>query len=454
MWITVAVNLIQYSLVAFIFYKLWQASARLTQKRFLAIALAVAFLCRLFWVIYAPYEPTADYLWYHQRAIDLSQGLVYGVNGQPTAFWPVGYPFFLSLIYRVFGAKIIFGQLVNIFLGCLSVYITYTIAQRFFAERVARCAVIMMSLFIGQIYYTALLCSEILSQTLFLLALSLGLRAVSQKRQALWLLLTGFCTGLGVLTRPVVGIVVLSLLLIWMIQGVGLLKSLVNTAIVSLALCATIAPWTIRNYGVFHQFVPVSTNAGVSFWEGNNPYATGGYHFTDPSKRAEIVEIADEISRGREGFRQGFAFVRQQPLQWLRLLVKKPYYLYESDEQGLWFSFVKQGKEQPEVARWLYALWVKPAYACYGAVLLLACFGVFRVLGFGDRECRNSMSVVVIPTLLLTLFYIFFHTENRYNHTIMPLVVIASASGLFHFAHFLSSRKSAGEISAVEQVAK
>jgi 4-amino-4-deoxy-L-arabinose transferase-like glycosyltransferase len=454
MWITVAFNLIQYSLVAFIFYKLWQASAKLTQRGFLTMAVAVAFLCRLLWVIYAPYEPTADYLWYHQRAIDLSQGLVYGVNGQPTAFWPVGYPFFLSLIYRAFGAKILFGQLVNVFLGCLSVYFTYLIAQRFFSERVARCAVIIMSLFIGQIYYTALLCSEILSQTLFLLSFTLGLRALSEKRQTLWLLLTGFSIGLGVLTRPVVGIVVLSLLLIWLIQGVGMVKSLMSTAIVSMAMCATLAPWTIRNYGVFHQLVPVSTNAGVSFWEGNNPYATGGYHFTDPSKRAEILEIPDEISRSKAGFRQGFAFIRQQPVQWAKLLVKKPYYLYESDEQGLWFSFVKEGEERPEVARWLYALWVKPAYAYYGTVLLLACFGVFRALGFAAREQRNSMSVVVIPTLLLTLFYIFFHTENRYNHTVMPLVVIASASGLFHFAQFLSSRKSAGEISAVQQIAK
>jgi 4-amino-4-deoxy-L-arabinose transferase-like glycosyltransferase len=445
MWITVAGNLIQYGLIAFILYKLWQFGERLDQKRFLLIVLAGAFLLRLLWVLYVPYEPTSDYLWYHQRAIDLSQGQVYGVNGQPSAFWPVGYPFFLSLIYRVFGARLIFGQLVNILLGCLSVYLTFLLAQRFFSERIARAAALIMALFIGQIYYTALLCSEILSQTLFLLGLYLGLRAVAEKRPLLWLLLSGLCTGLGVLARPVVGVIVPALLLVWLFQRVGLVRSLVSAALVSLALCLTIAPWTIRNYRVFHQFVPVSTNAGIGFWWGNNLNATGSFHLYDYAESQELMNLPGETERNRESFRRGFAFIRQHPLQWAKLLVKKPYYLYESDEQGLWFSFVREGREQPGVARWLYALWVKPAYAYYGAVLLLACFGVFYALKFADRERRIAMSIVVIPTLLLSIFYVLFHTENRYNHTIMPLVTIASASGLFALVEFFTQRRIQGD---------
>jgi 4-amino-4-deoxy-L-arabinose transferase-like glycosyltransferase len=354
----------------------------------------------------------------------------------------------------VFGAQILFGQLINIFLGCLSVYLTFLIAHRLFAERIARCATLIMALFIGQIYYTALLCSEILSQTLFLLALYLGVKALSEKREFLWLLLTGVCLGLGVLTRPVVGILVPSLFLIWLIQRLGIIRSIRSVAVVSIALCLTIMPWTIRNYRIFHQIVPVSTNAGVSFWEGNNPYATGGYHFTDPSKRLEILDIPDEVNRSKEGFRQGFAFIRQHPWQWAKLLIKKLYFLYESDEQGLWFSFLKAGQEQPQMARWLYALWVKPAYAYYGAVLLLACFGALYSLKFGNQEKRMAMGVVLIPTLFLTLFYVLFHTENRYNHTIMPLVAIASASGLLQVARFVSSRNLRSDISEAEQIAK
>jgi hypothetical protein len=61
---------------------------------------------------------------------------------------------------------------------------------------------------------------------------------------------------------------------------------------------------------------------------------------------------------------------------------------------------------------------------------------------------------VVIPTLLLSIFYVLFHTENRYNHTIMPLVTIAAASGLFQLAEYLSARRAAGEVAAGQPMVK
>ena len=148
-----------------------------------------------------------------------------------------------------------------------------------------------------------------------------------------------------------------------------------------------------------------------------------------------------------DSVRRGLAFIRQHPLQWAKLLIKKPYYLYENDEQGLWFSFVKEGEERPAVARWLYALWVKPSYAYYGAVMLLACLGAWYALKLANREPGAAISVVLIPTLLLTLFYVLFHTENRYNHTIMPLVAIAAAYGLCRVVSALASKEVRAEIS-------
>ena len=40
----------------------------------------------------------------------------------------------------------------------------------------------------------------------------------------------------------------------------------------------TVLPWTVRNGVVLGQFVPVSTNGGFVFWNGNNPFTTGSGH--------------------------------------------------------------------------------------------------------------------------------------------------------------------------------
>ena len=33
----------------------------------------------------------------------------------------------------------------------------------------------------------------------------------------------------------------------------------------------TIAPWTVRNYLVFHRFVPVASHGGQTLWGGTGP---------------------------------------------------------------------------------------------------------------------------------------------------------------------------------------
>ena len=43
----------------------------------------------------------------------------------------------------------------------------------------------------------------------------------------------------------------------------------------SSSLC--VAPWTIRNYGVFHRFVLLNTNAGFAFYWGNHPVHGNGF---------------------------------------------------------------------------------------------------------------------------------------------------------------------------------
>jgi hypothetical protein len=72
-----------------------------------------------------------------------------------------------------------------------------------------------------------------------------------------------------------------------------------RTAIFVVAMVLTIAPWTIRNQTVMHNFIPISTNTSAIVWSGHNPKANGGpvYHSVvshDSRTKQELAEAKVE----------------------------------------------------------------------------------------------------------------------------------------------------------------
>jgi hypothetical protein len=62
--------------------------------------------------------PFNDMLFYHDTAKALADGRGYiSFDAQPTARWPPAFPFLLSLVYRVAGAKPGAGEAMNALLG-------------------------------------------------------------------------------------------------------------------------------------------------------------------------------------------------------------------------------------------------------------------------------------------------------------------------------------------------
>ena len=44
--------------------------------------------------------------------------------------------------------------------------------------------------------------------------------------------------------------------------------------VATVALFAALSPWIVRNYEVFHQFIPVRSGLGLELYIGNNGYST------------------------------------------------------------------------------------------------------------------------------------------------------------------------------------
>src|SRR5437879_2697183 len=77
-----------------------------------------------------------DSLYYDRFASGLASGQGYVYNGQATAFWPIGYPAFLAVLYLVHLSPL-FAYIVQAVLGAGTVLLVMAVAGLFFGRKVA-----------------------------------------------------------------------------------------------------------------------------------------------------------------------------------------------------------------------------------------------------------------------------------------------------------------------------
>ena len=122
-----------------------------------------------------------------------------------------------------------------------------------------------------------LLISENLFIPLFLFFLLAAARALRRPTPAAFVL-AGLASGLGTLSREILLFAPL-LLLVVLLAGARRRSALKAFALFTVFHVLVIAPWTIRNYSIFHKFIPVSTNSWINVYIGNNPRFENTYSF-------------------------------------------------------------------------------------------------------------------------------------------------------------------------------
>lgn len=275
----------------------WRSAAGGRPLAWGLIALGIGL--RLAWVLSVDPVPIKDSAWYFSHAEDIAAGRGYQEYGDPTAYWPVGYPAFLGLAFHLFGPGLMVARLCNIALAGASLACILIIARRVTGSPIAaNLAVLLFALYPADISYSSLVMSEPLFN-----ALTLGGVAclVALPWPAARVAGAGVAFGLAALVRAhglilpaVAGIAVLPL------AGGAWKRSFATIAATYLVLAATLAPWCLRNLMALDAFVPVSTNGGVNLFIGNNPHATGGYRFDEPV-RAPLRAATSSRWRGGRG---------------------------------------------------------------------------------------------------------------------------------------------------------
>ena len=241
-----------------------------------------------------------------------------------------------------------------------------------------------------------------------------ALRLENSSRTRDWLLF-GFFGGLAALTEPVT-LAVLPLLGLWTLYRRARQARAwkVPMFAAALAALAVMSPWLVRNYELFHRFIPVRSGFGLELYIGNNGYSARWVNSSlHPNHSdAELIEYkrVGEIAYMDHKLQQGKDYVRAHPAWYMWMTSRRIVYLWT----GYWSFDRAYLKDEPLDP---------PNILVNTTMTLLGLLGLRRVF---QRDSSLAMRFAIV-LFFFPLTYYLTHPETYYFRPVDPLIVILAA---------------------------
>ena len=248
-----------------IYLKSWQFQ--------LAVILGVALLIRVIVVLTSPHFHTFhDSAQYDQDAVQLANHGNFPqsaatFHGGPTAYRPPLFPGVLAILYKIVGdgnahTRWEWGRMLEAVLGALVVLLVFLIAKRIWSMRVA-----LVAAGVAAIYPPLILAnSSLLSESVFIPPVLLAAWAAlvyRDTRRMWWAAAAGAAVGVAALARGNgLELILPVCFLVWIERPRLSRRAMVAPLVAIVAMVVVLTPWEIRNLEQFHQFVPITTEAG------------------------------------------------------------------------------------------------------------------------------------------------------------------------------------------------
>ena len=242
-----------------------------------------------------------------------------------------------------------------------------------------------------------------------LLVLALALAWIVRRPGWRGALALGVPAGLLALTQPgeaplaaLFGLVLVGRIGLWPMLATGLRGG----AVAALVLL----PWWVRNWLVFHAFVPLTTASAASLWIGNNPGATGNW-----MPLPEQLKGVPELEYGKRIGAIATEWIRTHPLGFVRLTLTKFVRACGIAQFGV-TRLVAMGPPFPQALA--AALWPLSLLA-HLAMLGGAAWKAGKVVPF------TLVLLIAACGLQLMLFGVWFEFGERHREFVTPFLLLA-----------------------------
>jgi len=370
---------------------------------------------------------------YDSIALNLAEGrgysLGYGTNPPPTAMRGPSYVLLLASIYAIFGHNYTYVHIFQIMIDCLSCLLLFRICKRLFGRTDAA----ILASFIYAIYPPFVLYTQrILTETfiIFLSTLSISLFIdfeLFKKKSALYI--CAVVIGIAVLSKPILLLTPLIFYLSTIKTEKRLYRAremLVQFVLIGLVM----SPWVVRNFVVFHSFIPGVTQGGITFWGGTGPVNGRLVGSLDDAWVPEHIRSSaknmSEVERDKWFYREGLNVIKDNPIRYLRIVIKKI--------PRLWFNI---GDDKPLVYKQSKnigsssATWLNEENAFSKFLMLailLATIGIIR-----ERPPRFSVNLLLWLVIYYTIIHMVFFSVFRYSLPVYAYLFCFSAAGIASF---------------------
>jgi hypothetical protein len=421
----------------------------------LVVITCLGVLARYLWIRKIPNEPESDFAGYYQIAISVYHHQGVTLHGNPVAFQGMAYPTALGLFFRLVGnTDVMTGKYFNLILSSVSLVLFYFVLKQIFAKKlplVIACYAIL-ALLPNYIAYNSVLGTEIL-YTFFMTA-TICVQFMKIQKWIKYPLL-GVLIALASLTRPFFVVYPVLFAIAEWISRKTWKQIVVSSMAVTLSMILVIAPWTYRNYRVFHVFVPISYNGGyVLFLNNNSNNWVGGWMPPDQitvsdAFKKKFLEIgteygqhppqADELYK-----RAAESWIVHHPLEFLELgflKVRNTFFNGGSDIEKWTMNGLNQSYTKLNAVQYARILNVFKGVTDI-IVYVLSTFGfAFMILHLKPIFVglfRRKKVTIDYPSVVLALniaFYVavYFVTEGqpRYDFPVLFFFVICTVKCLY-----------------------
>ena len=418
------------------------------QNHLIPIIFLLALIIRLIFVIPSENIPSSDAANYDRLGLSLSKGLGYADNNStPHSYCPPFYPFFLSVIYKIFGHSYPAVRVIQSIIGALICVFIYLAARKVCAVRVG-----LWSAFISMAYPPFIKSAELLLTELFftfvLVLIVFYLLEIQEGAGLKKCAILGLLLGVSSLTRPVMLLFPFFIIPVFIhspatgglsippkepraLARVGsiysnrmsLPKMLKKYSVVLLFFSLVILPWVARNYSIYHKFVLVSTHGGATLYSSYCPPKGifGMLATAEDPIMAEASRIASPVEQSDFLTKKTIDFIKNNPAKVCVLELKKILYLWAPFDWeivgGRWFNFIYVIALPFFAIGFLFA--VRRLKIFYPILLPIIYFQIMTLIFYGSPRFRLPLEpylfILAIIGVMATGKYISRKKGNKYD---------------------------------------
>lgn len=394
-----------------------------SEKQFIIIIILARLAFGAIGMALIHYAPFCDDLDYYGYAANLTAGEdVRTDRGVSTAYRAIGYPFILSLFFKLFGLHVWVGQIVNLLMAAGILPLVYFSCKEMFGPRTAREAAWILLFTPSMVFYAVPLFSDIAYTFFFLAIILLALL----KPTAIKIIMLGLAYGMAILVRPIFVLFPICIVIYWFLRQESWRRILLHGMIVITIGELILLPWQIRNYYVFHKFVLCSTMGGIHLWMGNYDGANGeiaGYtSFISPTETLAISSL-NEAELDSYAFGRGLDYFFSHPFKAISVWPRKALVILWKDSRSVIYAM---GGHLTGVSSRTLLVVMIVTEAYYILLLFLFAYGLWRL--WRNEKISSRAWLLGSGVAYVVGIYLMFIADPRYHMPIIPLLAIIAST--------------------------